>query len=105
MFNKKITNILLKHDFQNLAINMQNINSSFKSFYNFSEKKFKMFKKYLDKHLQNKFIIFSKLTYATSIFFIKKKTNDLRLYVDYRKLNAIIVKNRYSFLFINETFD
>ncbi len=105
MFNEKITNILFKHDFQNLAINTQNINSSFKSFYNLSKKEFKMFKKYLDKHLQNEFIIFSKLTCAAFIFFIKKKTNNLRLCVDYRELNAIIVKNRYSFSFINETFD
>jgi hypothetical protein len=64
-----------------------------------------MFKKYLDKYLQNEFIIFSKSTCAVFILFIKTKTNDLRLYVDYRELNAIIVKNRYSFSFINETFD
>jgi hypothetical protein len=64
-----------------------------------------MFKKYLDKHLQNEFIIFSKSTCAAFILFIKKKTNDLHLYVDYRELNAIIVKNRYFFSFINETFN
>jgi hypothetical protein len=105
MFNEKIANILFKHDFQNFAIDTQNIHSSFESFYNFSERKFKMFKEYLDKHLQNEFIIFSKSTCAAFILFIKKKTNDLRLYVDYRELNAIIVKNRYSLSFINETFD
>jgi hypothetical protein len=105
MFNEKITNILFEHDFQDLAIDTQNINSSFESFYNLSEKKFKMLKKYFNKHLQNEFIIFSKLTCAAFIFFIKKKTSDLRLCVDYRELNAIIVKNRYSFSFINETFD
>ncbi len=55
--------------------------------------------------MQNEFIIFSKLTNATFILFIKKKTNDLRLCVDYRELNEIIVKNRYFFSFINETFD
>ncbi len=105
MFNEKIANILFKHDFQNFAIDTQNINSSFESFYNFSEKEFKTFKKYLDKHLQNEFIIFSKSICAALILFIKKKTNDLRLYVDYRELNAIIVKNRYSLSFINETLD
>ncbi len=51
MFNEKITNILFEHDSQNLAIETQNINSSFESFYNFLEKEFKMFKEYLDKHL------------------------------------------------------
>jgi hypothetical protein len=105
VFNEKIANILFKHNFQNLAIDTQNISSSFESFYNLSEKKLKMFKKYFDKHLQNEFIIFSKSTCVASIFFIKKKTNDLRLCIDYRELNAIIVKNRYFFSFINETFD
>ncbi len=76
-----------------------------KSFYNLSEKKFKMLKEYFDKHLKNEFIIFSKSTCATSILFIKKKTNDLHLCVDYRELNAIIVKNRYSLSFINETLN
>jgi hypothetical protein len=64
-----------------------------------------MFKEYLDKHLKNEFIILSKSTCVISILFIKKKTNDLRLCVDYRELNAIIVKNRYSFSLINETFN
>jgi hypothetical protein len=64
-----------------------------------------MFKKYFDKHLKNDFITFFKLTCAASIFFTKKKTSDLRLCVDYSELNAIIVKNRYFFSFINETFD
>jgi hypothetical protein len=105
MFNEKIINILFKHDFQNLAIDTQNISLSFESFYNLSEKKFKTFKKYLDKHLQNEFIIFSKSTCAALILFIKKKTNNLRLCVNYRELNAIIVKNQYFFSFINETFD
>jgi hypothetical protein len=105
IFNEKTANILFEHDFQNIAINMQNINSSLKSFYNFSEKELKTFKEYLDKHLKNDFITSFKSTCAALIFFIKKKTNDLRLCVDYRKLNAIIVKNRYSFSFISETFD
>jgi hypothetical protein len=105
MFNEKITNILFKHDFQNLAIDTQNISSSFESFYNLSEKELKMLREYFDKHLQNEFITFSKSTCAALILFIKKKTNDLRLCVDYRELNAIIVKNRYSLSFINETFD
>jgi hypothetical protein len=105
MFNEKIANILSEHDSQNLAIDTQDISSSFESFYNLSEKELKMFREYLDKHLQNEFIIFSKSTCAALILFIKKKTNDLRLCVDYRELNAIIVKNRYSLSFINETLD
>jgi hypothetical protein len=105
VFNEKTANILFEHDSQNLAIDTQNVSSSFESFYNLSKKELKMFKEYLDKHLKNEFIILSKSTCTASILFIKKKTNDLRLCVDYRELNAIIVKNRYSFSLINEIFN
>jgi hypothetical protein len=105
VFNEKTTNILFEHDLQNLAIDTQDISSSFESFYNFSKKELKMLREYFDKHLKNDFITFFKSTCAASTLFTKKKTSDLRLCVDYRKLNAIIVKNRYSFSFISETFD
>ncbi|RAH48352.1 uncharacterized protein BO95DRAFT_357079, partial [Aspergillus brunneoviolaceus CBS 621.78] len=35
----------------------------------------------------------------TSIFFILKKNKNLRLYIDYKKLNKILIKN-YYFLFL-----
>ena len=34
-----------------------------------------------------------------------KKNNELRLCVDYRDLNAIIIKNRYSLFLISETLN
>ena len=34
-----------------------------------------------------------------------KKNDKLRLYIDYRDLNAIIIKNRYSFSLIFETLN
>ena len=36
---------------------------------------------------------------------MSKKNNELRLYVDYRDLNAIIIKNRYLFFLISETLN
>ena len=36
---------------------------------------------------------------------MSKKNNELRLYVDYRDLNAIIIKNRYSLPLISETLN
>ena len=35
-------------------------------------------------------------------FIILKKDECLRLYINYRKLNKIIIKNRYFLLLINE---
>ena len=39
------------------------------------------------------------------IFFIFKKDEELRLYMNYKNLNAIIIKNRHSLLFIIETLN
>ena len=36
---------------------------------------------------------------------MSKKNNKLRLYIDYRELNAIIIKNRYFFFLISETLN
>ena len=36
---------------------------------------------------------------------MSKKNNELRLYVDYRDLNAIIIKNRHFLLLIFETLN
>ena len=36
---------------------------------------------------------------------MSKKNNELRLYVDYRDLNTIIIKNRYSLSLISETLN
>ena len=39
------------------------------------------------------------------IFFVLKKDGTFRLYVDYRGLNKVIIKNRYLFFLIGETLD
>ena len=36
---------------------------------------------------------------------MSKKNNELRLYIDYRDLNAIIIKNRHSLFLIFETLN
>ena len=36
---------------------------------------------------------------------MSKKNDELRLYIDYRNLNAIIIKNRYSLSLISETLN
>ena len=39
------------------------------------------------------------------VLFAKKKDKTLRLYIDYRQLNKVTIKNRYHFLRINYLFD
>ena len=45
--------------------------------------------------MKKKFIKKFKLSTKYSIFFVFKKNEKFRLCVDYRKLNAITIKNRY----------
>ncbi len=62
-------------------------------------------KKYLNENLFKEFIISSKASYFSLVLFILKANEDLWFCVDYRKLNAIIKRNRYSLSLINEMID
>ncbi len=64
--------------------------------------KLQKIKKYLEENLKKKFITFSKASFTSSILFIEKKDDSLRFCVNYRKLNALIKRNRYSIFLINE---
>ena len=61
-------------------------------------------KKYLKKNFKKKFINLNIVFYVSSILFAAKLNESLRFCVDYRKLNVIIKKNRYSISLIEETF-
>ncbi len=62
-------------------------------------------KKYLNENLFKEFIIFNKALYFSLILFILKANEDLQFCVDYQKLNAIIKRNCYSLLLINEVIN
>jgi len=66
--------------------------------------KLQKIKKYLINHLNKEFIFFSFASYVSLILFVEKKDDSLRFCVDYRKLNALIKRNRYSLSLIDETF-
>ena len=70
--------------------------------YLISKYKFEQVKKYLNEHLKKEFIVSSYALFASSILFIEKPNKELRFCVDYKKLNAIIKRNRYFILLINE---
>jgi hypothetical protein len=55
----------------------------------------KTLNQFIKENLEKGYIIPSKSPIASPIFFVKKKTSDLRLIQDYRELNSITVKNRY----------
>ena len=51
-------------------------------------------KEYVDEILRKGYIRLSTLSYAASILIIKKLDKELYIYIDYRALNALIIKNR-----------
>jgi hypothetical protein len=53
-------------------------------------------KEYLIKNLKKDFITLSKALYASPILFIKKKDENLCFYMNYRRLNALIKRDKYS---------
>ena len=53
--------------------------------------------------LKKNYIRLSISLYATFVLIIKKLDNDLRIYVDYRALNALIIRNRNILLLIKNT--
>jgi len=57
---------------------------------------------FLEENLRTGRIRPSKSPIAAPVFFIKKKDGSLRLVQDYCALNAVTVKNRYSFPLISE---
>ncbi len=75
---------------------------SWSKLYQMFNHKLQKIKKYLIEHLNKEFIFFSFASYVSLILFIEKKDDSLHFCVDYRKLNALIKRNRYSLSLINE---
>ena len=106
VFNKSQTDILFSHRFYNHKLKfVEKINKNTLSknrIYLILKYKFEQIKKYLNEHFKKEFIVSSYILFASSILFIEKPNKELRFYVDYRKLNIIIKRNRYFISLINE---
>jgi hypothetical protein len=61
--------------------------------------------KFLSENLDKGYIRQSKSPYAFPFFFIKKKNGDLRPVQDYRKLNAVTIRNTAPLPLIQELMD
>lgn len=59
-------------------------------------------KEYLEDNLKKGFISPSTAPYASPVLFVQKHDGSLRFCVDYRKLNAITIRNRYPIPLIEE---
>ncbi len=105
VFNRAMIDQLSSHRFYDHKIELINEETFSRSrLYQMFDHKLQKIKKYLIDHLNKEFIFFSFALYVSFILFIEKKDDSLRFCVDYRKLNALIKRDRYFLPLIDETF-
>jgi hypothetical protein len=88
-----------------LKNNNNNNNKFYRPIYALSERELRILRDYFMKKEAIGWIRHSKLPARTFILFVSKPDGSLRLYVDYRALNKVIIKNRYPLPLISETID
>ena len=79
--------------------------SSYDLIYNLNEVKLETLRGYIESNLANDFIRPSTSPARSSILFVRKSGESLRLCVDYRGLNMIAIKNRYSLSLVEGFID
>jgi hypothetical protein len=77
----------------------------YRPIYLLSPQELQILREYLDDLLKKKRIRLSKSPIRVFILFVPKKDDNLRLYIDYRRFNLVMVKNRYLLSFISEILD
>jgi len=106
VFSRELMNTLSERRFYDHKIQLQKSKTSiFEPLYDMSQNELRILKKYLKNNLIKDFIQVSSFLAISSILFVKKPSEELRFYVNYRSLNVMTVKNRYSLLLIQETLD
>ena len=102
--NKEIRRLLLYKQGDH-AIDLNRKDFLYRFLYNLLIYELKELRDYLNDVLTKNWIRYFINPAGVSILFILKKDRGLRLYVDYRGLNKIIIKNRYSLPLISKTLD
>jgi hypothetical protein len=105
VFLKEEISQITDHFLIHYVININDIIFSYKSIYKLSENELKILRKYLNKNLEREYIQYFINPAGALILFILKKNGNLRLYVDYKDLNKIIIKNPYLLSLMGEILD
>lgn len=61
--------------------------------------------KHLEEFLDKGYISLSNSPWGASVLFVTKKDGSFKFWIDYRRLNQVIIKNKYLLLWINELLD
>jgi hypothetical protein len=73
--------------------------------YKLLKNELKILKNYLNKNLEKRYIQRFINSAGAPILFVFKKNRGLRLYVNCKSFNKITIKNRHSFLLMEETLN
>ena len=103
LFKKAVADVLPLHrEYDHKIILREGFTLPFGPIYSLSIPELKALRECLDENLSKGFIIASSSPAGAPILFVKKSDGSLRLCVDYRGLNAGMIKNRYPLLLIRE---
>ena len=107
VFSKKSPKVLSKYiGINEHAIKLEEDKQPpYKPIYSLGPVELKILKTYIKTNLANRFIQLLRSLAGTWIFFIRKPDSSLRLYVNYRSLNNLTIKNWYPLLLIGEFLD
>jgi hypothetical protein len=104
LFLKSTSNVLSLHRPHDHEINLETGTSPpFGPMYNMTQAELLTLRDYIRENMANGFISASESLAGAPILFVKKSDGSLRLCVDYRKLNAITVKNQHPLPLFSET--
>jgi hypothetical protein len=105
VFSKEESDKLLRYRSYDYKIILEEseLRLGFSPLRNHSREELLALRQYILEYKSKDFIRGLKAPHAAPILFVRKKDGSLRLCVDYRKLNAIIRKDRYPLLLIQET--
>ena len=102
-WNYQTINKLSSHREWNYHIDLKSKVVSFvKKIYVLFRKQTQIIKQYIDEMLKKNFIRFSKFDYAILVLIVKKLEENLRMCMNYKIFNALIIKNRNVFSLIKK---
>ena len=104
-FKKEVDKLSKRRSHDHKISLMKEKKFTYDSLYDMNRDELLILQKYLTKNLKKNFIRFNSSSAAFSILFVKKSDENLRFCVDYKALNAITIKNKYSLFLIRETLN
>ena len=107
MFSKKSAVVLSEHtEIDTHTIDLEEDKEPlYRPIYNLDTVELEILKTYIETNLANGFICLLISPTSALILFDKKFDKSHRLYIDYRGLNNIIIKNRYPLLLVKQSLD